>query len=125
MGYYFPELGERRNKSDSVLKSMTWLSLIGWLALFTALLLVAATRPEATSLLGFNVERYMRQTWNVNLLLYSFCLQIITLLFGCIGLVMNTTRRRRRRDFFRGSLILLVILSVLGISGYLYLVLYQ
>jgi hypothetical protein len=100
---------------------MTWLSIIGWLALFAALLLIGVTRPEATSFLGFNVETYMRKIWDVDLQLYSLYLNITALLFGCIGLIMNTTRRRRRHDFFRGSLILLAILSGLGIAWYLYL----
>ena len=125
MDDYFPDLSDRRQGSDSVLKALTYLSTIGWLSLFAALLLIVTTMPEAASFFGFDIEKYARQTWDVDLLLYSFCLQIIAFVFGCIGLVVNTTRRRRQRDFFRGSLILLVILSGLGIAWYLYFVLYQ
>jgi hypothetical protein len=125
MSEYSQDIFDRRKRSDTILKTLTDLSTIGWSSLFASLLLIAATRPEVKSIFGFDVEQYMSRMWSMNLLLYSFCLQVIAFVFGCSGLIMNATRHRRRNDFFRGSLILLVILSVVGIAGYLYLVIYQ
>ena len=106
---------ERRQKSDGIIRLVTFVSTLGWLLVILCSGLTIYAKPEQTNLFYemFNVP--VRNYWNYSLLNIVFNLLIILLILSLFGILINALRHRRKTDKIRKSLIFQAMMSVVGI----------
>lgn len=120
MSSQFPaEFSRRQNRKDPLLLSLRWLSVIGWLALLTALFVLGEARPPVETFFERWYKIQLRASWNLELARYIFYLMLFGLGTSLTGLVINSRRLRRKGDEWRVSLILVAAISLLGLIRYL------
>lgn len=111
---------ERRRGPDIWERSLTYLSLAGWLALVISFFVYGRARPQVQTFFDRFQQVHLRTYWDlawVRPLLWLLVTGLITALFG---LVVNSLRHRRRTDEWRVSLVLLAGLCLLSLLAYLW-----
>ncbi|OGO77477.1 MAG: hypothetical protein A2Y23_00590 [Clostridiales bacterium GWB2_37_7] len=105
---------DRRQKSDGIIKLVTFISTIGWILIIICAILVIYARPDQPNMFYkmFNVST--RDYWNYSLLNIMFILLIFLFVLSLIGIMMNAMRQRRKTDKINKSLIFQAIMSLVG-----------
>jgi len=91
-----------------------------------ALLIVDKARPETGDFIdkkffdNVNIPVVLRTAWDQELAHYIFYLMILGCCLGAAGLAINTQRNRRKDDGYKTYLITLVVLSIVGVTLYIY-----
>jgi hypothetical protein len=114
---------ERRKGSDSLMKLLSALGVIGWFIMLVALFVIDKAKPQQLEFLMNNIDsrsRAYQVGWNDELLYYVFALMVMGFLISIIGLYLNSMRKRRRNDSYRLHLIFLLIITSIGILYYLF-----
>ena len=117
---------ERSRKPDWVLRSVTVMTLIGWVAAMVALVMyymgtpkegdiqkaVDSINPNIGATAGINVS-------NAGLLRGTFFAILASCVICVIGFILNFTRKKRKTDKFNKLLITLGIVSVVFLAVFL------
>jgi uncharacterized membrane protein len=111
---------DRRRGPDKLVKSIKWIVSCAWILIITVIVLASMAKPQTETFFDRLLAVKLHDSWDLDLIRYSFYLTIALFLLCIIGLIVNAARHRRRSDRFNGSLILLSIVSVAGIMLYLF-----
>ncbi|MDD2237475.1 MAG: hypothetical protein PHP44_14340 [Kiritimatiellae bacterium] len=108
MSNYKPGIDSDRRKRapDTLAQALSFLSGFCWLLLFFCVLLLDQAQPK---LLSAETE------WNEQLLSALYYLMLIVFGFSLTGIMMNRKRHRRKGDFYRISLVLSLVISLIGL----------
>ncbi len=111
----------RRKGPDFWIKSLNWISVIGWYLMFGALVIMHRARPQTRNLFSSFFPKLIqyRGHWDATLCQYLFYCMVIGGVGTGIGLIINSRRHRRKEDHYRMSLILIFSISIVGILVYL------
>ncbi len=109
---------ERRKGPDFLVKWIRWTVISGWILIITALLVIAAAKPQDKNLFDRLFNSQVRESWDSNLLFGAFVLLIILYLLCIIGFFFNLRRSKRKSDRISISIILLGLGSFAGIIIY-------
>lgn len=117
------KISERRRGPDSWMKAMSWLGVTGWLLMVAAMIIIEKAKPpfETVATRFFNVR--LRSTWDAELTRYLLWMMYLGLLISISGLVINAKRLSRKNDQLHINLILLLVISLFGISMYIFFLL--
>jgi uncharacterized membrane protein len=113
---------ERRKGSDTILKILSVLGVIGWFLMLIALFVIDKAKPQQLESMFSNIDSgtsHYQLGWNDELLYYVFVLMVVGFLISILGLYLNSMRNRRRGDSYRVHLVFLFIISTIGILYYL------
>ncbi len=113
----------RRNGPDFWVRILGWFGGISWFLMFAAMFIIDRAKPEAEKILTRTSGAEVTTTWDQTLLGYLFYLVIFGLCISTVGIMINSKRYRREEDRFRLTLIVLGMLSIIGITIYLFIVL--
>lgn len=120
MAYKQGESSDRRKGPDLWLRVISGLGVVGWVLMFTAMIVVEKAKPPLETIATRFANIHLRTTWDVGLSRYLFYLMCLG---GCIsffGIVINSRRLSRKNDHFRSNLIILGLISFFGIIMYLF-----
>ena len=110
---------ERRKRKDWVVRSVTAVTVLGWICAFVALLLIDRASPAQenfiTRLLDVNVVSY----WNTALLRGAFAAILTSFVVCVLGIILNAVRHRRKTDRFNKLLITICIASTVLLALFL------
>jgi len=110
---------ERRKKQDWIVRSVTLITILGWICALVALLLIDRASPSHENLftrfLNVNVASY----WNSTLLRGAFIAILASFLVSVIGFIFNASRQRRKTDRYNKLLIIIGIASTVVLVFYL------
>ena len=109
---------EKRRKPDLLTKWVQWSALTGWIIIFATYAIAFTAKPPVESFVDRFLNVKLRDTWDTDLLSYSFYLMILLLILCIIAFIFNMMRRKRKTDRFNISIILLGIASIIGIIIY-------
>ena len=101
----------RRKGPDKWLRSLTWLTISGWLLLFASFILFDVARPEAETLFHRMMGVFPEQGWNIGLKNIVFYIVLCCQGLSVVGVLVNSRRMRRKSDRYRWSLMGLAIMS--------------
>jgi len=111
---------DRRRGPDLWIRAISFVGVIGWLAMLAAMIIADKARPEPETVTTRFHNIIMRTTWDMELTTYLFYSMIAGLFIGIAGLFINARRLKRKNDRLRVNLILLLLISVTGIIAYLW-----
>ena len=101
----------RRKGPDRWLRSLTWLTIAGWVLLFISFILFDVARPEAETLFHRMMGVFPVQGWNIGLKNIVFYIVMGCQGLSVVGVLVNSRRMRRKSDRYRWSLMGLAIMS--------------
>ena len=111
---------QKRKGPDILMRSLTWLAVLGWFLMYVVLMVLNKAKPKSESSFDrINGAEVLIPPWNPVLIQYIFYLMIAGLCISIIGMILNIKRHRRKKDKYRMSLIVLGVISLLGIIFYL------
>lgn len=113
----------RRKGQDGVLRTLPWISAIGWTAMVAAWYLAASAQPEAETLIERWHGKDVDARWDLQRLHWMFRLAIVSLVAALSGIVLNSRRIRRKKDEFRVNFMVLGSIALLVIGLYFFRVL--
>ena len=111
---------DRRRRKDIWFKMISWFAMASWAIMFVALIIYQKARPENVTFFDrfYDVEK--NANWNPDLAFVLFLTMIFGLIVSIIGLIINKKRARRKSDRISVSLVLMAIVSVMGITIYVF-----
>ncbi len=101
----------RRKGPDKWLRSLSWLTIAGWVLLFISFILFDVARPEAETLFHRMMGVFPSQGWNIALKNAVFYIVLCCQGLSVVGVLVNSRRMRRKSDRYRWSLMGLAIMS--------------
>jgi type III secretory pathway component EscU len=109
---------ERRKKKDWVVRAVTIMSIIGWLAVAVMFLLLDRAMPSKSqfSYTFFNAPAL--SPWNTTMLRISLIVLIFVLVISIAGFIFNAVRLRRKTDRVSKPLIALFVISLISLIAY-------
>ncbi|MCD4828428.1 MAG: hypothetical protein K8R90_03235 [Candidatus Cloacimonetes bacterium] len=106
---------ERRHGPDILVKTITWLSVLGWLLMIITLFVYGSARPDSIRLKFWPLVNEMNRIWNTELTTIVLYFLICNFSLGIIGLLLNTRRHKRKTDNYSLPLMLLTLMAASGI----------
>lgn len=111
---------DRRKGRDLWVGAISFIGVVGWLAMLVAMIIAEKARPEPETVTTRFHNIIVRTSWDMELAAYLFYLMIAGLCISITGLLINARRLKRKNDQLRVNLILLLLISVTGITTYLF-----
>ncbi|MDR0906117.1 MAG: hypothetical protein LBN00_08105 [Oscillospiraceae bacterium] len=111
---------ERRRKKDWVVRLISLLSVVGWIAAIVVLFFLDKAKPESANFFTniFNLSLH-HTTWNTSLVRTALIIQVAVLAVCVLGFLFNMTRHRRKSDKYNRAIIILGVVSVVSIVLFL------
>ena len=110
---------ERRRKPDWVVRSVSVITLLGWVAAMVTMAIYYKASEDATkfSLSGYFANYFKRDrsfvsSANIGLLRGAFIAMLVTLIVCVLGFILNLTRHKRKTDKYNKLLITLGSLTI-------------
>ena len=110
---------KRRRKPDWVLRTVTVVTLVGWVTAMVALALYYMGTPKdnsagnAASVMNPNIGTSgVVGSSSSNLLWWTFIAVLVSCIVCILGFILNFTRKRRKTDKFNRLLIILSVVSI-------------
>ena len=114
------EFVERRQRRDWVSRSVSILSVVGWLCSMIALLFLESAQPDKENFFTRIFNTPVRSYWNSSILRFSMISLTLSFVVCAVGMVFNMMRNRRKSDKYNPSIIALGIFSLGSIVIFLW-----
>lgn len=111
---------ERRKGPDLWAQMINWFAAVCWSLLVAILIIVGIAKPTQETMFDRMANISIESSWNEELLLIIFYLMVCGFFLSLAGIFLNSQRHKRRTDHYRGSLIFIACLSLVGIVYYLF-----
>jgi type III secretory pathway component EscU len=109
---------ERRKKKDWIVRTVTIMSIIGWLAVAVMFLLLDRAIPSKSRFSYTFFDAPALSPWNTAMLRISLIVLIFVLFVSIVGFIFNAARLRRKTDRVSKPLITLFVLSLISLIVY-------
>ena len=117
---------ERRRSPDWITRSITAVTVLGWLCAVISVVLLELARPAGENLFAGLLDEPAVSHWDISMLIWAYSAIMLSLVTSALGFIFNTTRLRRKSDRYNKLLItlcvvsaVLVVLFLLNYSRYL------
>ncbi|MDY6934314.1 MAG: hypothetical protein SVZ03_08860 [Spirochaetota bacterium] len=114
------KIKNRRRGPDILIKWINYIAVSCWIFIFTIFIIVSIAKPPVEGFFDRQYGIQVNNTWDRTLLEYAFYLMFPLLIICGIGLLINSTRHKRKTDTYNKTLIVCFVLSILGITYFLF-----
>ena len=110
---------DRRKKADWVVRSVSILSVLGWLSAVVTLFFIGKAEPSGVNLYTKLLQAEVITAWDVGMLRLACVFLLFSIVTCAAGMIANVTRKRRKTDRYNKSVIILGVLSIVGFIVFL------
>ena len=110
---------DRRKKQDWIVRSVTIITVLGWVGALVALLLIDRASPAHENLFTRFLNVSVTSYWNTAMLRGAFIAILASFVVSIVGFIFNASRHRRKTDRYNKLLIFICIASTVVLVFYL------
>jgi hypothetical protein len=108
-----------RQGPDGTVKFVRLITLLSWVLLFSAFILISLARPRYDTMFErvyntFSFGSYSMSMWDKSMLRYTFYILLSLTGLSIIGVILNGQRHKRKRDRYNKSLFITGIAAFAG-----------